>query len=148
MMYEGVLLFGVVFIAGYAFDTLTQSRHALTLRHARQFFLFVVIGLYFITCWRRSGQTLPMKAWNIRLVNSTGHRPTSKQMCLRYIFMWIIPLVGAGMIWILSAITGWPSVLMLIVLAPFGILLPTWLTDDQQFLHDKLASTLLISTKI
>jgi len=35
MMYEGVLLFAVVFLASYLFDTLTQSRHALVLRHGR-----------------------------------------------------------------------------------------------------------------
>ncbi len=38
--YEGVLLFGVVMIAGYLFSTLTQQRHALTGRHGLQFFLF------------------------------------------------------------------------------------------------------------
>jgi hypothetical protein len=27
MMYEGVLLFAVVFLADYLFDTLTQSKH-------------------------------------------------------------------------------------------------------------------------
>ena len=32
MMYEAVLLFGVVFLAGYLLDTLTQSKNALELR--------------------------------------------------------------------------------------------------------------------
>ncbi len=68
MMYEGVLLFGVVFLAGYLFDTLTQSRSGLMLRHARQVFLFLAIGVYFLACWRRGGQTLPMKTWNIHAV--------------------------------------------------------------------------------
>jgi len=44
MMYEGVLLFAVVFLAGYLFDTLTQSRHALMLRDGRQVWLFIAIG--------------------------------------------------------------------------------------------------------
>src|SRR5690606_42131994 len=48
MMYEAVLLFGVVFLAGYLFDTLTQSKHALMLRHARQAWLFLAIGAYFV----------------------------------------------------------------------------------------------------
>jgi uncharacterized RDD family membrane protein YckC len=67
MMYEGVLLFAVTFLAGYLFDTLTQSRHALVLRGTRQIWLFFAIGVYFLICWRRNGQTLPMKAWHIRL---------------------------------------------------------------------------------
>ncbi|AFK63144.1 hypothetical protein TKWG_15845 [Advenella kashmirensis WT001] len=69
MMYEAVLLFGVVFFADYIFDTLTQSRSGLTLLGTRQAVLFVAIGLYFVLCWRKHGQTLPMKTWNIRLVS-------------------------------------------------------------------------------
>src|SRR3546814_10936152 len=57
MMYEGVLLFAVVFLAGYLFDTLTQSRNALMLRHARQAFLFLAIGVYFVLSWHRRGKT-------------------------------------------------------------------------------------------
>ncbi|VDL05448.1 hypothetical protein FR5810_02403 [Bordetella pertussis] len=77
MMYEGVLLFGVVFIASYLFDTLTQSKHGLMLRDGRQVWLFLVIGLYFVLCWRRRGQTLPMKTWNIRLVDRDGQPPST-----------------------------------------------------------------------
>ncbi|MBW8315481.1 MAG: RDD family protein, partial [Hydrogenophaga sp.] len=46
-LYEGMLMFGVVFIAGYLFSTLTQTRHALDNRHMQQAFLFVVFGIYF-----------------------------------------------------------------------------------------------------
>ena len=146
MMYEGVLLFGVVFIAGYTLDTLTQSRHGLTLRHTRQLWLFLVIGVYFTLCWRRSGQTLPMKAWNIRLVSATGGPLTMRQMLVRYVCMWVLPVGGALIVWGLSEALAWPSVLMLIVAAPFTVFIPTLFTTDQQFWHDKLAGTLLIST--
>src|SRR3546814_18464097 len=52
MMYEGILLFGVIFLASYLFDTLTQSRSGMTLRHGRQAVVFIAIGIYFIMCWR------------------------------------------------------------------------------------------------
>ena len=48
MVYEGVLLFAVVFLADYLFDTLTQSKHGLMLRSTRQAWLFLVIGGYFL----------------------------------------------------------------------------------------------------
>jgi hypothetical protein len=57
MMYEGVLLFAVVFLTDYLFDTLTQSKHGLMLRSTRQAWLFLAIGGYFMLCWVRSGQT-------------------------------------------------------------------------------------------
>ena len=45
--YEGMLLFGVIFIAGYLFGTLTQTRHAMNNRHGLQVFVFLVLALYF-----------------------------------------------------------------------------------------------------
>lgn len=147
MMYEGVLLFAVVFIADYLFDTLTQSRHALMWRHTRQVWLFIAIGLYFISCWIRSGQTLPMKAWNIRLQSLEGTRPRLSQLLLRYALMWVLPAIGALIVWGLATVTQWPSMLMFIVGAPFLVFIPTWLTPDQQFLHDWIARTRLVTTR-
>src|SRR3990167_6254503 len=66
-LYEGLLMFGVVFIAGYLFATLSQTRNALDNRHALQAFEFVIFGIYFVWFWAK-GQTLAMKTWNIRVV--------------------------------------------------------------------------------
>lgn len=144
-MYEGVLLFAVIFLAGYLFDTLTQSRHALMLRGGRQVWLFLAMGAYFIACWSSSGQTLPMKAWHIKLQDSKGHRVGFWRMVLRYVLMWVLPLMGASLVWGASVLSGWNAMLMLVVAAPFLTFIPTWFADDQQFLHDKLAGTRLIS---
>jgi len=143
MMYEGVLLFAVVFLADYLFDTLTQSKHGLMLRSARQAWLFLVIGGYFLLCWTRSGQTLPMKAWHIRLVAVDGTAPSFGRLVLRFILMWALPLLGAASVWAISRLTGWPSALALIVAAPFVVFIPTWFSPQQQFLHDRLAGTRL-----
>lgn len=147
MMYEAVLLFGVVFLAGYLFDTLTQSRHALMLRHGRQAALFVAIGLYFVLCWRMNGQTLPMKTWHIRLVDRAGRVPSTGRLVWRYLLIWPIPLAIAGLVWLASQWTGWRSVDMFIVLAPFGAFIWSWCDADGQFLHDRLAGTRLIDVK-
>lgn len=143
MMYEAVLLFGVVFLAGYLFDTLTQSKHALMLRHARQAWLFVVIGIYFVLCWRRNGQTLPMKTWNIRLVDRDGQPPSVPRLILRYILVWPLVLGAAGLVAVASSATGWKSVDMFIVVAPFAIFIWSWFDPDGQFLHDRLLGTRL-----
>lgn len=143
MMYEAVLLFGVVFLAGYLLDTLTQSRNALELRAARQAWLFVAIGAYFVLCWRRRGQTLPMKTWNIRLVDRHGNTPSTGLLILRYILAWPLVLAGAAVVWGAALATGWPSVDMFIVAAPFAIFIWSWFDPDGQFLHDRILGTRL-----
>ncbi|WP_233235410.1 RDD family protein [Bordetella sp. LUAb4] len=146
MMYEAVLLFGVVFLASYLFDTLTQSRSGLMYRHGRQAWLFLALGVYFVTCWRRSGQTLPMKTWNIRLVGSGGQPPSMARLVLRYLLAWVLPLAAAGLILGATLWSGWPTMQLLIVAAPFAIFVGSWLDREGQFLHDRLAGTRLAST--
>lgn len=82
-LYEGMLMFGVVFIAGYLFGTLSQTRNALDNRHALQGFLFVIFGIYFVWFWAR-GQTLAMKTWHIRVVDrGQTHHPDAGPGSLR-----------------------------------------------------------------
>jgi uncharacterized RDD family membrane protein YckC len=145
MMYEAVLLFGVVFLAGYLFDTLTQSRNALMLRHARQLWLFLAVGAYFVLCWRRAGQTLPMKTWHIRLVDRDGEPPSLARLAARYVMAWVLPLAAALVVWCAESLSGWPATSMFIVVTPFAIFIGSWLTSDGQFLHDRWAGTRLIN---
>lgn len=146
MMYEGVLLFGIVFAASYLFDTLTESHSALMFRHMRQFLLFLAIGVYFLLCWR-GGQTLPMKTWDIRLVDRDGGRPSMGKLVLRYLLLWPLPLLAALLVQGASMMTGYASTDLLIVFAPFSIFIWSWFDRDGQFLHDRLAGTRLVDAK-
>lgn len=146
MMYEGVLLFGIVFTAGYLFDTLTESHSGLMFRSIRQFVLFLAIGLYFLLCWR-GGQTLPMKTWDIRLVARDGGRPSMARLLIRYLLLWPLPLLAALLVQGASMLTGYTSTDLLIVFAPFTIFIWSWFDPEAQFLHDRLAGTRLIDSK-
>lgn len=142
-LYEGMLMFGVVFVAGYLFSALSQSRHALDNRHSLQAFLFVVFGIYFTWFWAK-GQTLAMKTWNIRLTDAAG-RPVSQRRALgRYLlsWLWFLPPLAAIAPFSLSPgessvlIAGW--VLVYALLSRFH--------PQQQFWHDALAGTRLLSS--
>jgi uncharacterized RDD family membrane protein YckC len=142
-LYDGILMFGVVFIAGYLFSTLSQTRHALDNRHSLQAFLFVVFGIYFVWLWAK-GQTLAMKTWNIRVVDRVGQPITQARAMLRYVlsWLWFIPALAAIAPFKLSGpesvviILGWVAVWA--ILSRFH--------PQQQFWHDALAGTRLIST--
>ena len=134
MVYEAMLLFGVLFIAGYLFDTLTQSRHALTLRHARQAWLFVVLGVYFCFFWQRSGQTLAMKTWHIRLICPGRASVPLKNAVLRYLlaWMWFFPAMALDYA---LGFAGWSSIGVLTAGA-VAWSLTIYLDENRQFLHD------------
>lgn len=147
MMYEGVLLFGVIFVAGYLFDTLTQSNNALKLRHSRQLILFLIIGIYFLISWYKGGQTLPMRTWNIRLTDKNGTSLRVSRMLLRYILLWPLPLITTAIIALISHSTHLPAINILIIFAPFTIFIWTWFDPQGQFLHDRILGTELHNFK-
>ena len=141
-LYEGMLMFGVTFISGYLFSTLSQTRNAMDNRHALQAFLFVVFGIYFVWLWAK-GQTLAMKTWHIRVVDLAGKPITQARALLRYLLSWL---------WFLPALAA---------VAPFGlpgpesvVIVVGWVAvwallsrfhPQQQFWHDALAGTRLVT---
>ncbi len=142
-LYEGMLMFGVVFISGYLFGTLSQTRHAMDNRHALQAFLFVIFGIYFTWFWAK-GQTLAMKTWDIRVVDVHGRPVTQLRALARYAlsWLWFLPALAAIAPFRLSGgesavlVTGW--VLVWALLSRFH--------PQRQFLHDALAGTRLVTS--
>jgi uncharacterized RDD family membrane protein YckC len=143
--YEGILLFGVVFLADYLFSTLSQTRNALDHRQGQQAFLFLVLGIYFTWFWHK-GQTLAMKTWHIRIVDIHGQPLSQRRALLRYLLSWVwflppivliwglgLPLASSG----LALMSGW--------VVAWAVL--SRLHPDRQFWHDAWAGTRLIETR-
>lgn len=143
MMYEAMLLFGILFVSGWIFSTLLQQRHALYLRHAQQVWLFIVLTSYFVWCWSHGGQTLAMKTWRIQLRNQNGSTVTAWRATGRCLLSWLWFLPGLALSWILGA-HNW-----MLVLIPTANLffwsLTIYLDPQRQFLHDRLAGTKLVN---
>lgn len=57
----------------------------------------LVIGAYFGFSWTRSGETLGMKAWGLRLVTGRGYLPDWRHSALRLLIavpLWLMPVAG------------------------------------------------------
>ncbi len=142
-LYEGLLMSAVVFIAGYLFGTLSQTRNAMDNRHALQAFLFVIFGIYFVWFWSR-GQTLAMKTWHITVLDQSGEPITQARALLRYLlcWLWFLPPLALVTPFKLSGLESVVSVLGWVAL--WALL--SYLHPQQQFWHDALAGTQLVST--
>lgn len=142
MIYEAMLLFGVLFVSGWLFSTLLQQRHALYLRSILQDWLFLVIGIYFVWFWTHGGQTLAMKTWRIRLVTADGKNVGIKRAIGRYLLAWIWILPGLALAWTLGA-KNW----MLVMIPLANVLLwalTIYIDPERQFLHDRIAGTRIV----
>ena len=143
-LYEGILLFGVVFIAGYLFGTLTQTRNAMDNRAALQVFIFVALSAYFVIFWTR-GQTLAMKTWHIRVVDARGAPISRDRALLRYTLAWVWVLPPLALAWAAALPAGAQAQLFLLWVAAWAG--SSGLAPQRQFWHDVLAGTRLVHYK-
>jgi uncharacterized RDD family membrane protein YckC len=142
MVYEAMLLFGVVFLSGLLFSTLTGQRHGLYLRGPMEAWLFLVLAVYFTWFWAHGGQTLAMKTWRIRVERADGGPLRLWQALLRYLLAWLWFIPGLLLAWLAGA-KGW----MLLLLPAASMLawaMTVYFDPDHQFLHDRLARTRLV----
>jgi uncharacterized RDD family membrane protein YckC len=146
-LYEGVLLFGVIFVAGLIFIALTRGRGALpAYRQPMQVFLFAVIGLYFVWCWSKGqGQTLAMKTWRIRLVDTQGRPVDWTRALWRYVlcWLWFLPPLAAALPFKRSA----AEVAVLCIGWILVWALASRLQPQRQFWHDIWSGTRLIDAR-
>jgi uncharacterized RDD family membrane protein YckC len=141
-VYEGILLFGVVFVADWLFSTLGQMRSGVDPRRPLlQAFLFVVLGVYFSWFWSK-GQTLAMKTWHIRIVDARGRALSQPRAMWRYVcsWLWFLPPLAALAPFSLPAPLAAAAVLAWVALWA----LASRLQPERQFWHDVLAGTRLI----
>jgi len=150
-LYEGALLFGVLVTAGLAYFIVAYwisglgpgdiGQHPM-LRSGFQAICFLSLALYFIHFWR-SGQTLAMKTWHIRVVDETGQPLSQKRALTRYMasWLWFLPPL------LVTLPMGLPA-------REVGLLTLGWVViwallsrfhPQRQFLHDALAGTRLIT---
>lgn len=123
MIYELLLVVAVVFIASFLFIRLGGDAQSGWKHIVFQIFLLSVVFAYFSTFWLRSGQTLAMKTWRIKLVDRDGKLISLKRAALRFVLALAgLSLFGASIVW-------------------------AWFDRDRQFLHDRLAKTRLIYFK-
>jgi uncharacterized RDD family membrane protein YckC len=121
MVYEAILLFAVAFLGTWLFQFAAGTVRIEGWRlHLLQLFLLLLFAAYFLWCWLRGGQTLAMKTWRIRLVARDGHGPVAPRAALlRFVFALLLVPTAIGIVW-------------------------SRVDRDGQFLHDRLAGTLLV----
>lgn len=123
LLYESLLVFAIALFSAGLLQAATGGMLARIPRPILQIYLFTVLGAYFIWCWHRGGQTLPMKTWKLRLMSADGAPVSIGRAALRYLLAWpSIALAGAGIGWALF-------------------------DREHQFLHDRLAGTRIVRSE-
>lgn len=122
LVYEILLLIAIALLAGGGATALAQITNPAYTRPLTRLIAIAACAAYFAWQWQRSGQTLPMKTWRMRLETVDGRRITAPRALLRATLATAgYLLLGISVIW-------------------------AFIDRDRQFLHDRLAGTRLVST--
>ena len=69
-------------------------------RYLLQLFLWLTVGVYFVWCWQKRGQTLAMQTWQLKLLNQEAQLLSLKAAIFRYVLASLSLMVfGLGFLW-------------------------------------------------
>jgi uncharacterized RDD family membrane protein YckC len=118
-IYELLILAAMAMLVTFVFISIFGSAETGVKRLFLQLLLICSFGFYFVYSWLKSGQTLAMRAWRLKLVNESGEPFQLPQLIKRFIISVLLMPTGVSLVWAL--------------------------VDKQHlFLHDKLAKTKVI----
>ena len=101
--YDGLLLFGLLFVAAIPLTWLSEAaRSAPGVRLGIQGYLLAVSAAFFTWFWVHGGQTLGMRAWRLRLVADDGGPVGWQRAAWRFLAaMLSLACLGMGFLWVL-----------------------------------------------
>lgn len=100
IVYDSLLLVTVLYFAGFIALAFTGGEPIEARNPLYTSYLFFVAFFYFAIPWVRSGQTLGMKTWRLRVQNENGQPISWWQALLRFLcacLSWAC--LGLGFIW-------------------------------------------------
>ncbi len=100
LLYELLTVIAIVFVSAGLFVWVAGDATQGAKRLLLQIFLWLIVGAYFIWCWRQSGRTLAMQAWKFKLVDHDSQLLSLKIAVLRYVLATLsMVLCGLGFVW-------------------------------------------------
>ena len=147
-MYEQLVLLGVIALTFLLPNLALGVLFGVSLPSWLSFlYLYTVLGIYFVWYWTKSGQTLAMQTWRIRMIDQRGYTLKRRQALWRYFYgsLWIIPCVLLQWAFHLEK---WQIIEMLFAVALFFWPLTIYLDRkdrmQRQGLADRFAGTRLV----
>jgi len=108
LLYDLLLVVALAFVATFAMLPLTHGEAILTstqgfVGHLYHALLFSLVLGYFGWCWTRTGQTLGLKAWRIKLETGIGERLGWRGAIERFLLGTGVAVLGVTGLWYLRA---------------------------------------------
>ena len=99
MLYDSLLIFAVLFLAS-AIAVVFNQGEAVESNIWFSLYLLLTVFTFYAWFWNKSGQTLGMRVWKIRIVTKAGSNPAWSTCYIRLIYALLSWLcLGLGYLW-------------------------------------------------
>jgi uncharacterized RDD family membrane protein YckC len=146
--YEGLILLALLLISTFPFAGMKGAALSGSMHAVLQIYLGAVAGTYFLVFWLRSGQTLAMKTWRIRVCTKNNEALTFKRALIKLVISALFygpACVGLVLFFFPARIH--PAISAWLFLPLVATILWARFDVDRQFLHDRLAGTRIVDAK-
>jgi uncharacterized RDD family membrane protein YckC len=102
LIYEALVVIALSLVCTTVFVLLLGDATIGVKRYLLQLFLWLTAGVYFVWCWQKTGQTLAMQTWQLKLLNQDGEPLTLMAAIARYVFASLSLIAfGLGYMWVI-----------------------------------------------
>jgi uncharacterized RDD family membrane protein YckC len=91
-VYELLILIAIWMLVTWLFVRVFGDATQSPKRFVLQMVLWWVTGMYFVICWVKTGQTLAMQVWRMKVVNQEGQLLSLQQAITRYMLATVLML--------------------------------------------------------
>lgn len=99
-IYDALAVVALCFVSALVVIILIGDASYGLKRYLLQVVLWLAIGVYFVWCWKKTGQTLAMKTWQLKLVSKDGQLLPLNLAMARYVLSTLsLMLFGLGFLW-------------------------------------------------
>ncbi len=120
LVYDTFIIISLVILATSIALLINKGESFLSVQYYFLSYLLLVVGLFVCWFWRRSGQTLGMLSWKVKLIQADQSKLTWRKAWLRYVLAFpSLGFCGIGLLWCL-------------------------IDKEHQSLHDRLSGTRLV----
>lgn len=124
LIYDGLIIIALSMLSSAIFIAIFGDATIGVKRLMLQICIWLVLGVYFIVSWTKTGQTLGMRSWQLKLVNQSNVQSlvSYQQAVFRYMLATVSILSVIGLLWCIG-------------------------NPNRRFLHDQWLKTSIISIK-
>jgi uncharacterized RDD family membrane protein YckC len=147
--YEGLILLALLLISTFPFAGMKGAALSGNMHAVLQIYLAFIAGGYFLVFWLRSGQTLAMKTWRVKVCSADNHALSRKQAIVKLVIsaLFYVPAC-VGLVLFFFPARIHPAVTAWLFLPLVATILWARFDADRQFLHDRLSGTRIVQAGI